>query len=300
MTLGAASIDDVRVASVNWAQTNAEANTRGASWADPERLLSALSAGITGVSFVIPVAGVAGFTPNQAAAQLYNNPIYQQYVGQYTGQAYSYVNNLISAADDFLGLGTPTSTTDDLIFNVSEQRVQTGAIDSPTQPVEIRQVSERVVEIKTGDQFIKIDLDDPILQGQVDDALRYLSEVPDDQFSQALYQYTTDFGHTSGYDALHAQAIESSNSLQLSGLIESGETFCLERGCFRILVRQSAGRDLGVLDFFVTKEGAGHLTTSLSTTDPLVRLQEFAGSPLLNTESINLIQRINLFEAINP
>ena len=103
LTLGGASLDDVRLAAINWASANADANARGAGITDPYRLTTAVQAGLQGTALVTSVAGVAGFTPNQAANELFTNATYQRYVGQYTQRGYTAVGQVVQRANTALG-----------------------------------------------------------------------------------------------------------------------------------------------------------------------------------------------------
>ena len=121
LTLGTASLDDVRLAAMRWAEVNAEANARGDPIYDPARLSSAAQAGLKGTALVTSVAGVAGLTPNQAASELFANPTYQRLVGQYSQRAYTASSRLISRAESALGIDTEEAAFRRLSLYVEEQ-----------------------------------------------------------------------------------------------------------------------------------------------------------------------------------
>jgi len=196
--------------------------------------------------------------------------------------------------------GQTNSPLSGLTFNPQQTLVQLSGYNNVTVPMEIEQISPTVIRLRNENyQYLQIDLNDPLLNNQVARAIDAVTGLPPGEVPGALYQYMSQYvsPNLSQYDEVMHTAAQAGTPINLSENIANRNVVCLERHCFLNLVNQVLNPNTVGLDVFISNSEsvAGHMTNSLLSKDPLIRLQQFNGTLFLDTESIGLIQRINLF-----
>ena len=261
----------------------------------------------TSLAITGTVAGYAGVTAGTVACA--KNPYSDaciSYIAAIQGDPMALIQ-LANSADDLINLAKQARSNPlaGMTFNIEDQQIKMPSYNTESEAVQITKISPTKIIIQNGDQqLLSVDLEDPLLRQQVKNAINAVSNLPSEEQSLALYDYSSQFmtKDLEQYSEIMSQAAKTGTPVSLSQSISENNAVCFERHCFLNIVNNAMDKQR-VLDYFISSnpDAAGHVTNSLITKDPLARLADFKDTLLFDTSNIGLIQRVNLFvPAMNP